>query len=158
MKLSRASTYALYGLAYLAAQAPGRRVPLSEIGRHNGVPEKHLGKIFVTLVRARILASTRGVNGGFSLARPPRDVSLLDVIEIVDGPVSHDGCLLSRKPCDDATICRLNLFWKKARAGMLGVLGPRLEDVAEPSPAAVGTGGRRAGLRAAGLSRVHGRL
>ena len=141
MKLSRASTYALYGLAYLAAQAPGRRVPLSEIGRHNGVPEKHLGKIFVTLVRARILASTRGVNGGFSLARQPRDVSLLDVIEIVDGPVIHDGCLLSRKPCDDATICRLNLFWKKARAGMLGVLRTAtLEDVAGPSPAAVRNG------------------
>ncbi|MBI2923181.1 MAG: Rrf2 family transcriptional regulator [Planctomycetes bacterium] len=143
MKLSRASTYALYGLAYLAAQAAGRRVPLSEIGRYNGVPEKHLGKIFVILKRSRILASSRGVNGGFYLARSPRDVSLLEVIEAVDGPLRDDGCLLTRKPCQDFTACRLNLFWKRARTGMLGVLAAAtLSDIAGPTPALLKPGKR----------------
>ena len=63
MKISRAATYALYGLAYLAGQPPGRFVPLSEIHKRYRVPEKHLAKIFRLLVNAGILASARGVKG-----------------------------------------------------------------------------------------------
>ena len=121
MKLSRASTYAFYGLTYLASQ-PGRIVPLPEVSSRCGVPEKHLAKIFQMLARAGILASARGVNGGFALARAAGEISPLDVIEIVDGPIADSGCLLLGVPCDRSAVCRINAVWRRAQHQMLGVL------------------------------------
>jgi len=119
MKLSRASTYAFYGLAYIAAQEKDRFVPLSEIHAHRGVPEKHLAKIFQSLVRAGVLMSARGVRGGFRLARPANEVSALDVIQAVEGPVAASGCLLLVEACDRDTACRINDIWRRAQGRML---------------------------------------
>ena len=135
MRISRASTYALYGLSYLAGQGNGRRVPLSEIHVNHGVPRKHLAKIFRFLVRAGILSASRGVNGGFSLARDPRKVTLLDVVQIIDGPLREDGCLMSKTPCEDASQCLVNSLWQRAQGAMLDVLGKAtLADVAGGVP------------------------
>lgn len=122
MNLSRASTYAFYGLSYLARQPAGKFVPLSEIGQHYDVPEKHLAKIFQTLVKAGILESARGVNGGFVLAKPASEISALDVIQILEGPVRETGCLLLAEPCARDAVCRINAIWRKAQHQMLSVL------------------------------------
>jgi Rrf2 family protein len=121
MKLSRASTYAFYGLTYLASQRD-RIVPLPEISSRCGVPEKHLAKIFHTLARAGLLTSARGVNGGFALARPADQISPLEVIEIVDGRIADSGCLLLGVPCDRGSVCRINAVWRRAQHQMLAVL------------------------------------
>lgn len=121
MRLSRTSTYALYGLSYLAGQPAGRFVPLSEIHRHYGVPEKHLAKIFQVLVRAGILTSARGVQGGFALARPADRISPFDVIEALEGPFDV-GCLLLGAPCEHEVACRINGVWRRAQHAMLAVL------------------------------------
>ncbi len=133
MKLSRACTYAFYGLSYIAGQPRGRFVPASEIHEQYGVPEKHLVKIFQTLVRAGILTSARGVNGGFSLAKPPSKISALAVIEALEGPI-NTGCLLLGQPCDHDVSCHINAVWRKAQHQMLVVLRQSsLADMA-PSP------------------------
>lgn len=129
MKMSRASTYAFYGLAYIAAQEPERFVPLSEIHGARGVPEKHLAKIFQSLVRAGMLESARGVRGGFRLARPAREVSPLEVIEAIEGPVPTGGCLLLVEPCDRDSACRINEVWRRAQRRMLDEL--RRSSIAE---------------------------
>ena len=135
MKLSRASTYAFYGLAYLASRPLGVIVPLSEIHEHYGVPEKHLAKIFQTLVKAGILESARGVNGGFALARPAAKISPLDVIQAIEGPIQEGGCLLLQEPCEQDHRCRINSVWRRAQRAMLTVLRETtLEDMAEPPP------------------------
>src|SRR5438128_1457773 len=120
MKLSRASTYALYGLSYLASQPARRFVPLSEIRKWCGLPEQRLVKIFQQLVRAGILRSSRGVNGGFTLAKPSREVSLLHVIELVDGPIGQADCLLLGGKCDYIEAdCPINDVWHRAQEQML---------------------------------------
>ncbi len=121
MKLSRASTYAFYGLSYLAGQPPGRFVPLSEIHEHYRVPEKHLAKIFQVLVRAGVLVSARGVQGGFALTRPAEKISPLDVIEALEGPFDV-GCLLIGEPCEHEVACRINGVWRRAQHAMIEVL------------------------------------
>ncbi len=121
MKLSRASTYAFYGLSYLAGQAPGRFIPLSEIREHYRVPEKHLAKIFGVLVRAGVLQSARGVQGGFALARPPEKISPLEVIEALEGPLDT-GCLLVGEPCEHDVACRINGVWRRAQHAMIVAL------------------------------------
>lgn len=122
MKLSRASTYAFYGLSYLATQPTGTFVPLSAIHERYGVPEKHLAKIFLTLVKAGILDSARGVGGGFALAKPANKVSPLDVIQAIEGPIPETGCLLLQEPCEHESVCRINSVWRKAQRAMLTVL------------------------------------
>ncbi len=122
MKLSRASTYAFYGLAHLASQADNSLIPLSEIYEQYGVPEKHLAKIFQQLVKAGILRSARGVNGGFALAKAAKEISPLDVIEALEGRVAETGCLLLQEPCDRDTACRINAVWRRAQHAMVKVL------------------------------------
>ena len=122
MKLSRATTYAYYGLSYIASQDTGRFVPLSEIHQRYGVPEKHLAKIFQTLVKAGLLESARGVNGGFTLAKPAAQISALDVVQAIEGPIQETGCLLLREPCQTDAACRINGIWRRAQHQMLTVL------------------------------------
>jgi Rrf2 family protein len=136
MKLSRASVYAFYGLAYIAGQAEGRFVPLSEIHERYGVPEKHLAKIFQGLIKAGLLQSARGVNGGFALARSANRISPLDVVRAIDGPVDEVGCLLLRQGCTSYGACAINAVWHRAQRAMLEELRrSTLEDMVErPKP------------------------
>jgi Rrf2 family protein len=87
MKLSRAACYALRALAHLARQADGRVVPSHAIARAAGLPERFLVKVLKPLVGAGVLDSVRGAQGGYRLARPLKSITLLEVVEAVEGPI-----------------------------------------------------------------------
>ncbi len=87
MKLTAASTYALHALAYLASRRGDGPVPSHHVAEAAGVPDRYVLKVLKMLVSARILGSVKGPNGGYWLARPAADISVLDVIEAVDAPV-----------------------------------------------------------------------
>lgn len=92
MRLSRASIYAVHGLTFLAGQPSQTFIPLSKIREQVGLPEKHLAKIFQALVRTGLLRSLRGVNGGFSLARPADSITALEIIRTIDGHMPRGDC------------------------------------------------------------------
>ena len=112
MRLSRASLYALHGMAYLAGQASRNYISLATIRKALGLPEKHLAKIFQTLARSGLLNSLRGVKGGFALARPAGRIRLLEIIQTIDGlprancpvhqnaPAPHRCCPVNRVVVD----------------------------------------------------------
>jgi Rrf2 family protein len=114
MKLSRASSYALAYLAHLAREKPDKPVPSHEVARELDLPERFLLKVLMPLVSMGILRSVKGPNGGYSLARPPKDITLLEVIEAVEGqlrseapPVSKEGASLDKRlqaVCDEALV------------------------------------------------------
>ncbi len=87
MKLTRAASYAIHALVYMANQKHNRPVASHHIAQARGIPERFLLKVLKPLVSARVLLSIKGPNGGYRLARPPADISLLEVLEAVDGPV-----------------------------------------------------------------------
>jgi Rrf2 family protein len=87
MKLSRASNYALQAVEYMAACPEGTLVASHHIARARGIPERFLLKVLKPLVSARVLRSVKGPNGGYRLARPPSKITLLEVVEAVDGPI-----------------------------------------------------------------------
>ena len=87
MKLTRASSYAIHALAYMAAQKHDRPVPSHHIAHERGIPERFLLKVLKPLVSARVLLSVKGPNGGYRLARRPADINMLEVLEAVDGPI-----------------------------------------------------------------------
>jgi Rrf2 family protein len=91
MKLSRASSYALHALAYMVGQPPGTPVASHHIAEARGIPERFLLKVLKPLVDARVLLSIKGPNGGYRLAKPAKQITLLEVVEAVDGPIRGDA-------------------------------------------------------------------
>jgi Rrf2 family protein len=87
MQLSHASSYALHALTILAGQKNGISMASHLIARAEGIPEKFLLKILNPLARAGLLRSIKGPHGGYWLAKPANEVTLLEVVEAVDGPI-----------------------------------------------------------------------
>jgi Rrf2 family protein len=87
MKLTRASSYALHAVAFMAAQKHDRPVASHHIAHARGIPERFLLKVLKPLVSARVLLSIKGPNGGYRLAKPAGDITMLEVLEAVDGPI-----------------------------------------------------------------------
>ena len=90
MKISRSTGYALVAVGYIAQNYKDGAVLAARVSKEYGIPLEYLLKILQQLVRANVLRSKRGPRGGFFLARPAEDITLLEVIEAVDGPLmSH---------------------------------------------------------------------
>jgi Rrf2 family protein len=88
MKLTRASSYALHAVAFMASQKqPDKPVASHNIAQARGIPERFLLKVLKPLVAARVLMSIKGPNGGYRLARKPADITMLEVVEAVDSPI-----------------------------------------------------------------------
>ncbi|HEY7154247.1 MAG TPA: Rrf2 family transcriptional regulator [Gemmataceae bacterium] len=87
MKLTRASSYALHAVAYMADQDKNVPVASHVIAKARKIPERFLLKVLKPLVSARVLLSIKGPNGGYRLAKPANDISVLEVLEAVDGPI-----------------------------------------------------------------------
>lgn len=87
MKLSRTVAYALQATLQLAQAKSGTPVPCSQLAASGRMPERFLLQVLRSLVTHGILQSTRGVEGGYTLERRPEDITLLEVIEAIDGPM-----------------------------------------------------------------------
>jgi Rrf2 family transcriptional regulator, cysteine metabolism repressor len=91
LAITAKSPYAVRALAELARSGGEGPVPLGEIARRRGVPVQFLEGLFATLRRGGVLHSQRGVKGGYSFARPPREVTVLEVVELLDGDLSAEA-------------------------------------------------------------------
>ena len=87
MKLTRASSYALHAVAFMAVQKHERPIASHNIAQARGIPERFLLKVLKPLVSARVLLSIKGPNGGYRLAKPASEITMLDILEAVDGPI-----------------------------------------------------------------------
>lgn len=131
MKLSRASSYALHAMVYLAARNSEALVGSPDIARLLGITENRLVRVLKSLVSARILWSLRGPGGGYRLARPAARVSVLEIIEAVDGPVRGTVPPLSR-PGHDAVVYRLGVIFDQVAEWTRNLLGKiHLSDLLE---------------------------
>lgn len=100
--LSNTSKYALRAVIYLAINAKeGEKIGIKKIAADLDVPTPFLGKILQTLAKHRLLASTKGPNGGFGLGRPASEIHLMDIVEIVDGQDSFLRCAIGVKYCKE---------------------------------------------------------
>ncbi len=87
MKLTHACGYAIHAVVFLARQKEDHLVASRHIAEAQGLPERFLVKVLKPLVAAQVLLSLRGPNGGYRLARPAKTITLLDIVEAVDGPI-----------------------------------------------------------------------
>ena len=103
MQVTHAGEYAIIGLLYLAKQPEGRTVMIDEIGDAERIPKSFVAKIFQTLARAGFIQSHRGAHGGFSLARPAGEISLLQILNCVEGEFALQKCVGEEPVCVVAT-------------------------------------------------------
>ena len=87
ISITTKSPYALSALVELHHQGDRGPVPIAELARRRGIPVQFLEQLFATLRRAGVLRSQRGVKGGYSFARPAGDITVLELVELLDGPV-----------------------------------------------------------------------
>jgi Rrf2 family protein len=120
MNVGRRVDYAVRALAYLAAQPAERTVPRSEIRERQGIPAHFLSKILRSLVNGRLLVSVPGARGGFRLGRAAADISIREVYESVEGPLSLIKCIDHGSDfCCYAPVCSQIDIWSGAQQ-MLG--------------------------------------
>ncbi len=122
MQLSRKSDYALRAVMHLAGLPKGQLASIGAVAEAQSIPREFLAKILKDLTWAGILASFQGVTGGYRLARPAKNVTFLDVIEAMDGPVRLNLCVASAKNCEHSRNCTIREFWLKEQDRFVKVL------------------------------------
>lgn len=91
LSITSKSPYALRALVELGRMASDEPVPIGELARRRDIPVQFLEQLFATLRRAGLLRSQRGVKGGYSFARDPSEITVLEVVELLDGAVGADA-------------------------------------------------------------------
>lgn len=108
---SRASDYALLLLLYLAQLKKEETASVRKIALFHKLSTRFLANIANRLAVSRIIVSHRGVGGGLKLAKNPRDISLREVIEAVDGPIQTMFCQNTHEICCHEILCQMKKFW-----------------------------------------------
>ncbi len=135
MQVTRQGDYGIRSVLFLARQ-PFKKISfVTEISDEYKIPRSFLAKILQKLVKAKIVRSYRGVKGGFSLARQARDISLLDVLEAIEGKVCMNICLHERKRCNFSKHCPVSHVWALAQSRFTDVLKKtNFEELARQKP------------------------
>jgi Rrf2 family transcriptional regulator, iron-sulfur cluster assembly transcription factor len=118
--------YAIRALIYLANQqgdgtadqAPAPHVKAADIGRAMGIPTGFLQQVLQELQRARLVRSRSGPAGGYVLGRDPADITILEIVETLEGPIAASECALRGGPCHWDDVCALHWVWSSARAAL----------------------------------------
>lgn len=113
MMISTRGRYALRILVDLAENQSGGYITLKETAERQEISEKYLESIVKALVKARFVEGVRGKGGGYRLARPAEEISVLDVLQSADGTIAPVACLEEgSKPCSRAAACKTLPLWK----------------------------------------------
>ena len=112
MKISTRGRYGLRILIDLANQDNSKPRLIRDISQAQQISEKYISRLVIDLRRAGLIRSVRGVNGGFHLAKKPEDITLLEVIEVMEGPVSVVECVNTTQKCNRNSRCGVRAIWK----------------------------------------------
>lgn len=129
MQITRQADYAIRAVRYLAKQGSTQRVATSTVAREMKIPPSFLAKIISQLSIAGLLHTSRGARGGVSLAREPKEISLLDVVEAIDGPILLNECVGTNKPCTFEKECLVHPIWLEVQQSLVSRLSATRFDV-----------------------------
>ena len=122
MKLSPAAELGVRGVLVLGEKYGNGPVTLDTICAHRDLPKQYLVKIFASLARAGLVTPVRGKGGGYMLARDPEKITLLEVIEAVEGPIRLNYCQHNPSQCDELS-CPIRPLWKELQETVRDKLG-----------------------------------
>ena len=122
MQITKQADYAVRAMTYLAQLGPAGQAATGVIAREKSIPPSFLAKIVSQLSVAGLLHTSRGANGGVSLAKPAADISLLDVVEAIDGPILLNDCVHDSANCKYLDDCPLKSVWCDAQKQLVDSL------------------------------------
>jgi Rrf2 family protein len=124
MKISTKGDYATRALQDLALHYEEGPVPVEAIAGRQNLPVRYLEQLLLTLKRAGLLMSKRGVNGGYYLAKPPREITLGQIVRAVDGPTVPIFCVADapREYCQQESVCALRDVWLEVRDAVSAIV------------------------------------
>jgi len=123
MQITRATDYAVRITIYLATVPILARIHGSALARTIDAPESFVSKVLQQLVQAGLVNSQRGMRGGFQLARRAAEISLLDVVEAIEGPTQLNQCIPQGPNCNRKDWCGAHTVWVEAQEALVKVLG-----------------------------------
>jgi Rrf2 family protein len=129
MQITRQADYAIRAVRYLAKQGPNQRSATSTVAKEMQIPPSFLAKIISQLSIAGLLHTSRGARGGVTLAREPKEISLLDVVEAIDGPILLNECVGDPAGCVFEGECPLHPIWADAQQQLVKSLRESRFDV-----------------------------
>jgi Rrf2 family protein len=115
MRLTRAAEYAIRCILYLANRGQGVLTSRKDIAENAEIPPHFLAKIAQDLAKARLVDIRQGARGGFSLAKAPQDITLLEVVETMIGEIYLNDCVAKPSSCNVLDACAVHRVWIKAR-------------------------------------------
>ncbi len=115
--LGRKGDYSVRAVLYLAKHFGDRR-KAREIAEEMDIPHRYLTQILASLVQHDLLTAVAGPSGGYCLARPPEEITLLEVVEAAEGAIGLDRCVLQGGPCSWEENCPVHIPWARAQNAM----------------------------------------
>lgn len=122
MQITRAGEYGVLGLMNLARRNPGQMAMIDDVSRTERIPKSFLAKIFQDLVKAGLVRSIRGAGGGFVLVKDPAQISVLEIIEAIEGKIVFQRCKQLKPDCEHVDGCALCGLFEQAQDGLKDVL------------------------------------
>jgi Rrf2 family iron-sulfur cluster assembly transcriptional regulator len=140
MQLTMTGEYAVRAMMHVASLPKNAIAQIPEISKEWDIPENFLRKIIAKLTKGGLLRSRRGVRGGVALGKAAKKITLLDVIELVEGPMALNKCLINPRFCRRTGTCSVHVVWCEAQTAMRCILNSRtLAELTAPQVLASGT-------------------
>lgn len=133
MQITKQADYALRAMLFLSKLPPNQRAATSTIADEQAIPPSFLAKIISQLSIAGLIHTSRGARGGVSLAVTPDKISILDVVEAIDGPLALNECTLNPSICPLSPNCPLHEFWCEAQLELVNKLKNTTFDIIKNS-------------------------
>ncbi|MBP2638757.1 MAG: hypothetical protein H6Q72_4664 [Firmicutes bacterium] len=131
MKLSTKGRYGVKAALHLALNYNNEHISIKSIAEKINVSEYYLEQLFSQLRRAAIVRSIRGAHGGYTLSRPPNEVTVYDIIEVLEGSIEISDCI-EDTTCNNSDSCATRLLWIRFKESIDGVLkSTTLQDMAD---------------------------
>lgn len=122
MQITRQADYAVRAVLHLAQIKNGDRAATSTVAKEQHIPPSFLAKIISQLSIAGLLHTSRGARGGVMLARDPREITLLEVVEAIDGPIQLNECVADDGVCSFDGACPIRTVWCEAQEELVARL------------------------------------
>lgn len=119
---SKKCEYGIQGVLYLAAHRDNEVIPSDEIAKALGIPKEFISKILQSLTESGIVESRKGKNGGFTLAKSPNKIRLIDVVAAIDGLEIFNSCVLGFPKCSPDHPCPVHNSWGELRTQAYNML------------------------------------
>jgi Rrf2 family iron-sulfur cluster assembly transcriptional regulator len=121
MKLSTRGRYGARLMLELSKHYGKGPMSMTEISKHQGIPIKYLEQIIIPLKRARLVTSVRGPKGGHMLSRPPDEISLWDILVLLESRMALVDCLTDDGVCPNASTCPIRPVWEEAYSALVNL-------------------------------------